>query len=99
MVPPKYRSVTGAQDSPPFTLLNTPPPVVPCQNSFGRCGFPVTATDRPPRKGPSSRQRTPVKATLSKGANDPGAGTVYGLTGPVGGRGRGRCCCAPPGPG
>src|SRR3954468_18850874 len=49
MVPPKYLSVTGAHDSPAFTDLKTPPPVVPIQNSSGRDGLPVTATERPPR--------------------------------------------------
>src|SRR6478672_8881597 len=29
MVPPKYLSVTAAHDSPPSSVLNTPPPVVP----------------------------------------------------------------------
>src|SRR5438105_15118882 len=56
IVPPKYLSVTGAQDSPPFTYWNTPPPVLPIQNSLGRRGSPVTATDRPARNGPTSRQ-------------------------------------------
>ena len=90
IVPPKYLSVTGAQDSPPFTDLNTPPPVVPIQNSLGRCGFPVTATDRPPRNGPSSRQRSAPNAAVSKGRAAPPTCT-NGRNGPVGGRGR----CAP----
>src|SRR5438045_5795431 len=55
MVPPKYLSVTGAHDCPALIDLNTPPPVVPNQNSFGREGLPVTATERPPRYGPISR--------------------------------------------
>ncbi len=90
IVPPKYLSVTGAHDSPPFTDLNTPPPVVPIQNSLGRCGLPVTATDRPPRNGPSSRQRNPPNAAVSKGRAAPPTWTK-GRNGPVGGRGR----CAP----
>jgi hypothetical protein len=56
IVPPKYLSVTGAHDWPALTDLNTPPPVVPSQNSFGRDGLPATATERPPRYGPISRQ-------------------------------------------
>src|SRR4051794_1368177 len=92
MVPPKYLSVTGAQDSPAFTDLNTPPPVVPSQNSLGREGLPVTATERPPRYGPSSRQRTAPKAAESNGIAAPGT-VVYGRRGPVGGRGR-RCAPA-----
>src|SRR5512142_1048354 len=61
IVPPKYLSVTGAHDWPPLTDLKTPPPVVPSQNSFGRDGLPATATERPPRYGPISRQWTPAK--------------------------------------
>src|SRR5215213_6456408 len=66
IVPPKYLSVTGAHDWPALIDLNTPPPVVPIQNSFSRDGFPVTATDRPPRYGPISRQRRPAKAVESR---------------------------------
>src|SRR5437588_4304256 len=90
IVPPKYLSVTGAHDSPAFTDLKTPPPGDPCQNSLGRDGLPVTATDRPPRYGPSSRQRRPPNADESNGIATPGT-LVYGCSGPVGGRGR----CAP----
>src|SRR4029077_2168960 len=74
IVPPKDLSVTGAHDSPAVADLCTPPPVIPCQNSLGRCGFPVTATDRPPRKGPSSRQRSPAYATESSGIVAPPTG-------------------------
>src|SRR3954468_14482532 len=87
IVPPKYLSVTGAQDSPALTDLKTPPPVVPIQNSLGRDGFPVTLTDRPPRYGPSSRQRSAPNADESNGIATPGT-LVYGCNGPVGGRGR-----------
>src|SRR5215470_4668105 len=66
IVPPKYLSVTGAHDCPALMVLNTPPPVVPIQNSFSRDGFPVTATERPPRNGPISRQRRPVNARESR---------------------------------
>src|SRR5581483_3037116 len=69
MVPPKYLSVTGAHDWPALIDLNTPPPGVPIQNSSGREGFPVTATERPPRYGPISRQWTPVNATESRWAS------------------------------
>src|SRR5207244_3861987 len=65
MVPPKYLSVTGAQDCPALIDLKTPPPVVPIQNSFSRDGLPVTATERPPRKGPTSRQCRPAKTVES----------------------------------
>src|SRR5690242_2046827 len=88
IVPPKYLSVTGAHDSPALIDLNTPPPVVPIQNSLGRDGFPVTATERPPRNGPSSRQRTPVRAPVSAAMRASG-----GIDGRVslGWPGRGRC--------
>src|SRR5690242_21705463 len=69
IVPPKYLSVTGAHDWPALIDLQTPPPVVPIQNSFSRDGLPVTATERPPRKGPTSRQRSPVKVSESRWAN------------------------------
>src|ERR1043165_9020324 len=65
IVPPKYLSVTGAHDWPALIDLKTPPPVVPIQNSFSRDGLPVTATERPPRNGPTSRQRRPVRARES----------------------------------
>src|SRR5579884_1012376 len=74
MVPPKYLSVTGAHDWPALMDLNTPPPGVPIQNSSGREGLPVTATDRPPRYGPISRQCTPAKTVESRWAKS-AAGT------------------------
>src|SRR6267143_4111286 len=49
MVPPKYLSVAAAHVSPPSFVLNTPPPVVPIQNSATRDAEPATATLRPPR--------------------------------------------------
>src|SRR4051812_2583596 len=68
MVPPKYLSVIGAHDCPALIDLNTPPPVVPIQNSSGRDGLPVAVTDRPPRNGPTSRQCSPAKAAESRWA-------------------------------
>src|SRR6266850_1718197 len=44
MVPPKYLSVDAAHVSPPSVVLNTPPPVVPIQNSATRDAEPATAT-------------------------------------------------------
>src|SRR3954462_6644617 len=85
MVPPKYLSVTGAHDSPAFTDLNTPPPVVPSQNSLGRDGLPATETDRPPRWARTPRRCPAPKAALSNGAMGPGL-LVWGRSGPVGGR-------------
>src|SRR3954452_12773131 len=46
MVPAKYLFVSGAQVCAAFTDLKSPPPVVPIQNSSGRDGLPVTATER-----------------------------------------------------
>src|SRR6476619_1102985 len=66
IVPPKYLSVIGAHDWPALIDLNTPPPVVPIQNSSGRDGLPTPATERPPRYGPISRQRTPASANESR---------------------------------
>src|SRR3954466_7696297 len=76
MVPPKYLSVTGAHDWAALIDLKTPPPVVPIQNSFSRDGLPVTATERPPRNGPTSRQRRPVRASESCAASAAGIARV-----------------------
>src|SRR6266496_5011227 len=65
MVPPKYLSVTGSQVLPPSVLLKTPPPVVPNQYSLGRAAEPATATLRPPRKIPISRQVSAAKTVES----------------------------------
>ncbi len=64
-VPPKYLSVTGSQLLPPSVLLKTPPPVVPNQYSLGRAAEPATATLRPPRKIPISRQVSAAKTVES----------------------------------
>src|SRR6266581_4470160 len=66
IVPPKYLSVTGSQVLPPSVVLNTPPPVVPIQYSLGRLADPATATLRPPRKMPISRQLSAANASVSK---------------------------------
>src|SRR6266704_1337564 len=63
IVPPKYLSVTGSQVLPPSVVLNTPPPVVPIQYSLGRLADPATATLRPPRKMPISRQLSAANAS------------------------------------
>src|SRR5438477_11892562 len=65
IVPPKYLSVTGSHVLPPSVLLKTPPPVVPNQYSLGRAAEPATATLRPPRKMPISRQVSPAKTVES----------------------------------
>src|SRR5215471_14152777 len=68
IVPPKYLSAAAAQVLPPSVDLNTPPPVVPIQYSRGRAAEPATATVRPPRKMPISRQVSPVNTVLSYAA-------------------------------
>src|SRR5215212_5765580 len=65
MVPPKYLSEAAFQFIPPSLDLKTPPPVVPIQYSSGRFSEPAAATDRPPRGGPSSRQRSALKNVVS----------------------------------
>src|SRR5438067_9631990 len=76
LVPPKYLSVTGSHVLPPSVLLKTPPPVVPNQYSLGRAAEPATATLRPPRKMPISRQVRPantVESYACAGAEPAGA--------------------------
>src|ERR1051325_6442843 len=70
IVPPKYLSEAGVHVSPPSVDLNTPPPVVPIQYSRGRAADPATATVRPPRKMPISRQVNPANTVLSYAACD-----------------------------
>src|SRR5512142_2428447 len=65
IVPPKYLSEDAVHVSPPSVDLKTPPPVVPIQYSRGRAAEPATATVRPPRKIPISRQVRPVNTVLS----------------------------------
>ena len=60
-----WESVTGSHVLPPSVLLKTPPPVVPNQYSLGRAAEPATATLRPPRKMPISRQVRPANTVES----------------------------------
>src|SRR5947208_9822681 len=81
MVPPKYLSVTGSHVLPPSVLLKTPPPVVPIQYSLGRDAEPATATLRPPRKMPISRQVSAAKTVESYAWAGAGrGGTTTGTT-------------------
>src|SRR5213083_1630372 len=81
IVPPKYLSVTGSQVSPPSVVLKTPPPVVPIQYSLGRDAEPATATLRPPRKMPISRQVSAAKTVESYAWAGAGrGGTTTGTT-------------------
>jgi hypothetical protein len=50
---------------PPSVVFHTPPPVVPIQYSLGRAADPATATERPPRKIPISRQASAAKTVES----------------------------------
>src|SRR5919109_1526286 len=50
---------------PPSVVFITPPPVVPNQYSLGLATEPAAATDRPPRSGPTSRQRSPPNTAES----------------------------------
>src|SRR5688572_5919842 len=65
MVPPKKRSLMGVHVWPPSVVLKTPPPVVPIQYSLGLATEPPTATERPPRGGPTSRHLNPPKTAES----------------------------------
>src|SRR4051812_18947797 len=53
-------SVIGAQVVPPSVVFHAPPPVAPNQYSLGRASLPSAAIDRPPRAGPTLRQRIPL---------------------------------------
>src|SRR5215203_5719124 len=52
-------SVIGFQVVPPSVLFHAPPPVAPNQYSFGLASLPSAAIERPPRAGPTLRQRMP----------------------------------------
>src|SRR5688572_6361924 len=84
MVPPKKRSLIGAQVWPPSVVLKTPPPVVPIQYSLGLATEPPTATERPPRGGPTSRHLRPPKTAESSVIGAVGAGGTARVTGRVG---------------
>src|SRR6185436_17736221 len=54
-------SVIGVQFAPLSVVLNNPPLATPMYNVFGCEGTPVTVVTRPPRAGPTSRYRKPLK--------------------------------------
>src|SRR5688500_5929325 len=58
-------SVTGAQVSPPSIVFHSPPPTAPKYASLGRRRTPATAIERPPRSGPSARQRNERRSVVS----------------------------------
>src|ERR1043166_7907755 len=54
-------SKTGVQVRPEFVVFQTPPPTEPKQKVVGSPGTPETALARPPRGGPTLRQRRAEK--------------------------------------
>src|ERR1044072_9067909 len=54
-------SVIGVHVAPPSVVRNSPPLATPMKNVFGCDGTPVTVVTRPPRAGPTSRYRKPLK--------------------------------------
>src|SRR6187401_2618429 len=91
MVPPKNRSLIGVHVSPPSVVFITPPPVVPNQYSLGLATDPAAATERPPRSGPTSRQRSPPNTAESSVIGVVGAGGTTRATLRVGGGAGGAC--------
>src|ERR1017187_1859266 len=52
-------SEIGYQVWPAFCVFHTPPPTEPKEKVSGWLAWPATAKQRPPRMGPTSRQRKP----------------------------------------
>src|SRR3954452_22155898 len=65
---------------PASVVFHTPPATVPMKNVRGSMGSPVTATARPPRKGPTSRHCMPrrIGSDLDPAAES-GAGMAAGF--------------------
>src|SRR6266851_1975767 len=53
-------SKSAVQFPPPSVDFHTPPAAPPKKYVFGSPGMPVTASDRPPRNGPTSRHFIPL---------------------------------------
>src|SRR3954452_3665623 len=62
-----WPSVIGAQVSPPSVVFHRPPPVAPKYPTFGCPLTPATVSDRPPRSGPTLRQRSAFQIIVSTG--------------------------------
>src|ERR1041384_367064 len=60
-------SVTDVHVSPPSVVFQRPPPVAPKYPTFGWPLTPLMAIERPPRSGPTLRQRYAFERTLSIG--------------------------------
>ncbi len=63
--PPKNASEIFCHEAPLSVVSHTPPPVVPMSHRSASPGKPVTAEDRPPRNGPTIRNRRSLKARES----------------------------------
>src|SRR5262245_31822415 len=66
-------SVTAAHVTPLSVVFQRPPPTAPKYASFGRPFTPLTAIDRPPRSGPTLRQRYDEKNADSEAGSTAGA--------------------------
>src|ERR1700690_1339238 len=55
-------SVSGTQLPPPSVDFQSPPATPPRKYVFGSPGMPVTASERPPRYGPTRRHFMPPKS-------------------------------------
>ena len=60
-----WPSVIGVHVVPPSVVFQSPPPVAPKYPTFGWPFTPLIAIDRPPRSGPTLRQRNALATTLS----------------------------------
>lgn len=72
MLPPKKPSLMFFQFWPASSVFQTPPPVVPMRNVCVSSAIPVTAVERPPRKGPIIRYDRDVNRVLSCAATGAG---------------------------
>src|SRR5215831_8788457 len=62
-----WLSVMAAQVVPPSVVFHRPPPVAPKYPTFGCPRTPVTVRERPPRSGPTLRQRYALRMAESTG--------------------------------
>jgi hypothetical protein len=65
MEPPKKPSLMLRHDVPASSVFHIPPPVEPMRKVWGWAANPATAVERPPRKGPSSRNVRLLKRRVS----------------------------------
>jgi hypothetical protein len=62
-----WLSKMGCQVIPAFVVFQTPPSTPPKKKVVPVAGTPVTAMERPPRKGPMSRHLSEAELTALKG--------------------------------